>query len=159
MPRTDLSAHLMEQIMSKHLKPTTVTIPVDRLTTGTIIYATGGDFWTGAFAEVISIEDMGEGEDWAITCQIDGVEFESQLFVTKGGSVQFGGVGEPVLRPLTFAEAHAAQIEAVASLDQTNVRVMALVDASIASLQSVDARLVKAVADAVGVPALQMAAE
>lgn len=146
--------------MSKHLKPT--TIPVDRLTIGTIIHATSGDFWTGAFAEVVSVQDMGEGEDYCVTCQIDGVDFESQLFVPKGGSVNFGGVGEPVLRPLTFAEAHAAQIEAMASLEDTNVRVAAQVDAAIASLrepQSLDDRLVKAVADAVGVPALQMAAE
>jgi hypothetical protein len=144
--------------MSKHLKTATVAIPVDRLTIGTIIYAKGGDFWTGEFAEVVSIEDQPDDESFAVTCQIDGVGFESLLTVPYGGTVQFGGVGEPVLRPLTFAEAHAAQIEAMASLDETNVRVIAQVDASIASLQSVDDRLIKAVADAVGVP-MQMAAE
>lgn len=138
--------------MSKHLKTAPIAIPVERLTTGTIIYATGGDFWTGAFAEVLRVSDGGLGEDYAVTCQMDGVEFESLLFVPKGGAVTFGGIGAPVLRPESdisateWAEKAGAEEDAI---DRLQGRVA----------QNVDAQLVKAVADAVGVPALQMAAE
>ncbi len=86
------------------------TIPVERLTAGTIIYAVGGDFGAfGGFAELVSIEDQGEGEAFLLTLDHGGWIGEQTMAVAKGSRVEFGGRGEPKLLPLSEVSEEALQ--------------------------------------------------
>jgi len=80
------------------------SIQIERLKEATRVYHKGGDFGSGDFAEVQSVEFDGHGymvsalfiesngaTDWA-------GETEVQFYVDAGESVMFGGRGEPALR-------------------------------------------------------------
>lgn len=81
----------------------TKTIPIERLTSGTQVYVTDlevvgmGDFYT-----VQSVEDQPNDESFQVWLVTDGWRNELGFSVPYGGSVEFGGVGEPVLKPITL---------------------------------------------------------
>jgi hypothetical protein len=135
------------------------SIPIERLTTGTTIYAVGGDFGPfGGFATVTAIEDQGEGEAFLLTLDHGGWIGEQTMAVDKGGRVTFGGVGEPKLLPFDDASEEAL-LARIAADDADSWAMIDKLDAARGCVsQNVDAPLTKAVADALGVPAL-LAAE
>lgn len=81
------------------------TIQIERLKAPCIVHAVGGDFGPfGAFAEVQDIQFDGEGYQITVLL-IEGADdhvgdTELEFTVDAGGSVEFGGRGEPVLRAL-----------------------------------------------------------
>jgi hypothetical protein len=127
------------------------SIPIERLTVGTVIHAVGSDFGAfGSFATVTAIEDQGEGEAFLVTVDHGGWLGEQTMAVAKGGRVQFGGVGQPKLLSLDecsdealLARIAADGVENAAMIQEQNER----------------AQLFGAVARALGVPALSVAAE
>jgi len=90
------------------------TIPIERLTTGTIIHRKGGEFGsTGGFAEVMSIQNEGD-DGFYVSTRIQGWPEEAGevgFYVMPGATVDFGGIGEPVLAeaPDAFLSAYGAR--------------------------------------------------
>ena len=90
------------------------SIAIERLTTGTIIHHKGGEFGSfGGFAEVVSIVDEGD-DGFYVSTRIQGWPEEAgevSFYVMPGETVEFGGVGQPVLAeaPDAFLSAYQAR--------------------------------------------------
>jgi hypothetical protein len=160
--RADLPGAAMEPTMSL---PNEDHIPIERLTTGTVVYRKNGDFGSfGAYAEVTAVEFDDEGYlvtalfmEGAHGSEYAGTE-EVQFWVECGESVTHGGDRAPVLR----SEASVTAREWAAKADANG----AAIDVAIGQLNKLqghvcqpidEALLVGAVADAIGVLALQAA--
>lgn len=126
-------------------------ISIERLTTGTMIYVPS----LQGTAEVTAIRFDGEGYglDLVYGRYLDREEY---LYVNAGGSVEFGSRGEPTLR----AEADVSDEEWQDKSDANDAAVLVL-GGKLNALnghicRDIDERpLVEAVADAIGVPALE----
>ena len=132
-----------------------VSIPIELLKAATIVHRVGGDFGPhGGFAEVQDIAFNGEG--YLITARFlvgwnDAVsDDEFEFVVDAGGSVDFGGLGEPKLRN----KADVSLEEWQAKIAADNATIAALI-----AEQNRRAQFFGAVARALGVPALGVAAE
>lgn len=84
-------------------------IKIERLTTGTLIYVPtirirGLETRCEDFGTVEDIEDDGEGFLLTLAFGIDCIE---QHYVPYGESVEFGGRGEPRLKPVTLDDVAA----------------------------------------------------
>jgi hypothetical protein len=117
------------------------TIPIERLRSPTIIHRIGGDFGPfGAFAEVQDIQFDGQ---YTITARFlwgddDHVgETEVRFIVEAGETVDFGGRGEPKLRP----EADVLVDEWQAKIEANDYRCLSLqgkINANLGYLPPVD---------------------
>lgn len=130
-------------------------VNIERLKAPTIIHRIGGDFGPfGGFAEVQDIQF--DGEFYIVTARLIGgdegyvTDTEVQFNVWAGESVDFGGLGEPVLRNKDDVTLEEWQAKIAAD--------NAVIDALIAE-QNRRAQFFGAVARALGVPALMEAAE
>jgi hypothetical protein len=154
------------------------TIPIERLTTGTLIYRKGGDFGPfGGFAEVQTVDFDIDGfyTIEALTMDTDGVvdwigTDTISFTVDAGGEVEFGGRGEPRQRadsdiiPEEWAALHTAcRTNIIPAHDEAIWRdIDALQHAGGYEFgRDVDAQLMRAVAHAIPQPAdvQQIAAE
>lgn len=139
-------------------------IPIERLAPGVIVYRKGDDFGPfGAHAEVQTVEFDGEG--YLVTALFEETDDEDacgsdqvQFWVRCGESVRHGGASAAILRQTSFVTTEEWQAKADAN-DRA-------IDEAIGKLnvlhghvcREIDERpLVAAVADAIGVPALQAA--
>lgn len=136
------------------------TIPIERLTTGTLLYIPaihirGLITKCDDFGTVEEIADDGEGYLLTLAFGIDCIE---QHYVPYGETVQFGGRGEPKLRAeadVSFEEWRGKADAIGADIDRT---IGEINKAQGHVCREIDERpLVAAVADALGVPALRAA--
>lgn len=141
----------------------TTVIPIERLKAATVIHRVGDDFGpTGDFAEVQGIEF--DGESYIVTARfLEGADdhvgdTEVRFAVDAGGSIDFGGRGEPSLRidaEISFDEWKAKADAIGADIDRTIGKINA---AQGYVCREIDERpLVAAVAGALGVPSLELA--
>lgn len=128
---------------------TTTLIPVERLTTETLIRV-GND---AARAIAITFDGYGYGIDLRYGQSDDG--YEEYLYVEAGGSVEFEGVGEPRLLDEQFVTAAEWQAKGDA-ISRATDELLGKIDAVQGYVAApIDERpLVASVAAAIGVPAL-----